>query len=176
MPPSEKKLVYHAVNELLRTTISNTVSGEIIPKAGINLAGSETVSQDASILDNYKHFISLEQLFTHDPEYIIINGEDVFDYIQQNSRLHTLSAYKNNKIFLLPMGISRWGHPHSTEAPLTLMWLAKLIHPDMFVDIDMAEEVKYFYRQFWGAELDDETVSKILSGRGLREWPNFEMP
>ncbi|MCL2816941.1 MAG: ABC transporter substrate-binding protein [Clostridiales bacterium] len=178
MPNSDKKIVYHAVNELLRTTVTNTVSGEIIPQAGIILSGSKATDDDESDRDNYKNFITLEQLFIWDPEYIIINGEDVYDYIysERGSKLHSLSAYKNGKIYLLPMGISRWGHPHSTEGPLTLIWLAKLMHPELFADIDMGEEVKDFYRRFWGAELDDEMVEQMLSGRGLRSWPVFEMP
>jgi len=169
MPNEEKKIVYHAVNELLRTDIANTLSGQWLPMMGIISAGSMTVEGADS---DSKNYISLERLLQIDPEYIIINGADVYDYIysDRGSRLHVLKAYKNDNIYLLPMGVTRWGHPNSLEAPLAMIWVAQLFHPELFTDIDIVKEIKDFYRRFFDYELEDEWVKLILEGRDLRGW------
>ncbi|MCL2816942.1 MAG: ABC transporter substrate-binding protein, partial [Clostridiales bacterium] len=106
---AEKKVVYHALNEILRTDITNTLSGQWIPMMGLTPAGIKEIEGADS---DAKHYVSLEQLLRYDPEYIIINGADVYDYIYSDRgyRLHVLQAYKNDNIYLLPMGVTRWAH------------------------------------------------------------------
>lgn len=162
----EKKTVYHAVNELLRTDINNSLPAEWIPKTGsipVGVSKGETSSNGAN-----KNFMTLEQFFKYNPEYIIINGKDVFDYIQASDRLHVLSAYKNKKIFLMPLGVTRWGHPYSIESPLAILWTAKTIYPEYFKDIDLLQETKDFYIKFFDYKLSDEEAKKILEGRSFK--------
>ncbi len=166
IPEKEKKEVYHAINELLRTDITNTLPGDWIPRIGIKPVGvAEMHGQNT----DKKHFITLEQLFVYDPPYIIVNGEDVMDYIEQSERLHALSAYKNKQIYLLPVGITRFAHTYSIETPLAILWLAKTIYPERFEDINMHEEVRKFYKDIFRTDLNDEKIAMILSGRGLRQ-------
>jgi len=173
MPDEDKRVVYHAVNELLRTNVANSLAGEWMPKMGIIPAVS-VMSDDP--INNNRHFVGLEELLQLDPEYIIINGADVYDYIHspRGERLHVLSAFQNDNIYLLPMGISRWAHHNSLETPLAMKWLAQLVHPDLFEDIDMVEEIKDFYRRFFDYELSRETVELILDGRTFRDWRSFQ--
>lgn len=116
-----------------------------------------------------KNYISLEDLFSYDPDYMIVNGEDVYDYIQQSERLHVLKAWKSSNIYNLPTGISRWGQPNSIETALFVKWLGKTVYPELFEDIDMKEEVREFYKKFTDTDLSDEYIEDILSGRNLRE-------
>ena len=169
MPEEEKRVVYHAVNELLRTNTPHSLSGQWLPKMGVHLAGSQ-VSEESPFSD--RRFINLEELLLLDPEFIIINGANVYDYIRgpQGDRLRLLQAYQNNNIYLLPMGITRWAHTNSIETPLAMKWVAQIVHPYLFEDIDMAEEIKDFYRRFFDFELSDELVTLILEGRALRDW------
>ena len=172
IPEEDQTLVYHSINELLRTEATNSLPGEWIPQIGINLVGAAEVDEEG----DGKNRISLEELMAYDPPHIIINGEDVYDYIEQSEQLHTLTAYKNGTIYLLPYGITRFAHTNSIETPLAMLWLGKTIYPERFEDIDMNEEIKNFYSRFFDTELDDEMVEQILSGRGLRSIKERESP
>lgn len=157
--------LYHAVNELLRGDTEASLSADIIKRMGITQLGVKAMPG----LNDAKNYISLETLFADDPQYIIVNGADVYDYIIQNERLHVLQAYQNNHIYNLPAGISRWGQPYSLETPLFMVWMGKTVYPELFSDIDMKQEMKSYYQIFFNADLSDDVLNQILEGRDLRE-------
>jgi iron complex transport system substrate-binding protein len=172
MPQEDKKVVYHAVNEILRTNITNSLPGEWMPMVGM-IPAIYAQSDDPIGVDRL--IISLEQLLIYDPDYIIITGADVYDYIHSDrgERLQVLSAYRYNRIFLLPMGITRWAHQNSLETPLAMKWLAQTLHPELFADIDMHQAIIDFYRDFFDYDISDEFVEMILDGRTFRDWRAF---
>ena len=45
-----------------------------------------------------------------------------------------------------------------------LLWLATITQPELFDDIDILEEIKYYYREFYEFELTDEQAQKVLDG------------
>ena len=47
-----------------------------------------------------------------------------------------------------------------------VMYVAQILHPDLFEDLDMVEEVKYFYSTFFGYELTDEQAGYLLNRLG----------
>lgn len=161
----EPVTLYHGVNELLRGDTQKSISADIIGQMGIRQLGVK----DMPGLNDAKNYISLETLFSDDPQYIIVNGADVYDYIQQNERLHVLKSYQNNHVYNLPVGISRWGQPYSLETPMFMLWLGKTIYPDLFGDINMKQEMKAYYQTYFDANLSDEVLDQILAGRDLRE-------
>lgn len=162
---SEEITLYHAVNELLRGDTEASLSADIIARMGITQLG--VAAQPG--LNEAKNYISLETLFAADPQYIIVNGADVYDYILQNERLHVLKAYQNQQVYNLPVGISRWGQPYSLETPLFMLWLGKTVYPELFLDIDLKQEMKRYYQTFFEADLSDDILNQILAGRDLRE-------
>lgn len=164
MGESEPVTLYHAVNELLRGDTEKSLSADIIAEMGIQQLGVK----DMPGLNDAKNYIGLETLFSDDPQYIIVNGADVYDYISQNERLHVLKSYQNNHIYNLPVGISRWGQPYSLETPMFMLWLGKTIYPDLFGDIDMIQEMKTYYQTFYDANLSVDSLNQILEGRDLR--------
>ncbi len=163
IPDSSKKTVYHAINELLRTDTKDSLPANWLPLTGVKNVGVS--SGDAA----QKNFISLEQLSFLDPEYIIINGVDVKNYIEASEKLHHLTAYQKGNIILMPLGVSRWGHPYSIETPLAILWTAKTIYPDRFTDIDMLEETKSFYKQFFNYDLSEDEVQRIMEGKDFKK-------
>lgn len=70
-------------------------------------------------------------------------------------------AVINQQVYKFPLGTHRWWPP-SSDAPLALWWVAKVIYPEYFEDIEMEQEIKAYYQQFYGMELSDEAVSQIL--------------
>ena len=44
-----------------------------------------------------------------------------------------------------------------------IYWLATMIYPDLFSDIDINEIMKEFYSEFFDFDLTDEQVQEILN-------------
>ena len=164
IPQQEKVRVYHSINEATRTDIQKSLSGDWTRAAGAyNVAANENLNS----LEG-KYFASLEQILLWNPDVILVNELGVANYILANKQWAPLKAVKNGKVLQMPNGISRWGHPSSPETPLAILWLAKTIYPDKFVDLDIVAETKLFYKEFFGFELSDEVVNRVLFGEGMR--------
>ena len=165
----EKVSVYHSINELLRTDKPDSLSSDWMELAGTHNVAFDIIDADAEFTLTSKSYVALEELLQADPECIIINGGDVYDYIMANERFHNMQAFKNDKIFIIPLGATRWGHPNSMETCMAVLWTASTIYPEYFEDIDMREETKRFYSEVWNYELSDEQVDNILGGRVYKE-------
>lgn len=107
--------------------------------------------------------LSVEQVISWDPDIIIVNSRREIDDLRKDLRLADLSAVRANRIHAIPWGVCGWGY-HTVEHPLTLLWAAKLLHPDRFRDIDLRQELKRFYSGFFSYTLDDEEATDILAG------------
>ena len=103
-----------------------------------------------------------------DPGVILVNEPGVDNYILTNKQWSPLQAVKNKQVYQLPNGVSRWGHTSSPETPLVILWTAKTLYPDLFADLDLVAETKYFYQEFFGIQLSDTEADQILYGGGMR--------
>ena len=52
---------------------------------------------------------------------------------------------------------------------MMMVWLGTIIQPELFADIDIIEEIKYYYREFYEFELTDEQAQKWWMA-GMKEW------
>ncbi len=165
IPAEQRVRVYHSVNEATRTDARDT-----LPADWLAVAGADNVSLDAELrLSGDKYFASIEQILLWDPEVILVNEEGVDEYILENEHWTNLQAVKNRRVYKLPNGISRWGHPGSLETPLAILWTAKTLYPAAFADVDMVQETIDFYQRFFDFAIDRATAERILSGKGVRE-------
>lgn len=164
IPLKDRIRVYHSVNEATRTDPKDS-----LPADWLQVAGAVDVSadKDLKLIEN-KYFASLEQILVWDPDVIIVNESGVADYIMKNKQWASLSAVKNHKVYQMPIGMSRWGHPGSLETPMAILWTAKTLYPELFSDLNLVKETKNFYKEFYNFDLSDETAKKILSGEGMR--------
>ena len=163
IPQEERPSLYHSVNEALRTDIEGSLEAE-----WIGITGVENVSlEDDLFLKKRKTYTTLEQVFVWDPDIIICNESGVNDYILQDPQWSGLRAVREGNVYQIPIGVSRWGHPSSTETSLAILWLAKLLYPDYFEDLDIREEMRDYYYTFYDFKVSEETLDKILSGKGI---------
>ncbi|MDM8533636.1 ABC transporter substrate-binding protein [Clostridiaceae bacterium HSG29] len=160
----EKVRVYHSINEATRTDPLNSVPADWFSKAGCILVST---TSDLKYMDN-DYYASLEQILDWNPEAIFVNEDGVDKYILNDSKWQSIDAVKSEKVYLLPNGVSRWGHPNSLEIPLAMLWTSKKLYPNLFEDLDMNAEVSNFYNDFFNIELDKEEIEKILEGKGMR--------
>ncbi len=163
---TEKKLVFHSVNEAVRTDRIDTLSYEVLKIAGCkNAAGSD----ESLTLNGGKAYATVEQIYAWDPDVILANEPDAAAYFRSDSKFSGLRAVREGKVCQLPVGISRWAHPGSIESPLAALYVAKLLYPEQFEDIDMHREIKEFYDTYFTISLSEEEITHILEGQGMRE-------
>ena len=156
--------LYHSVNEAVRTDKPGSYCAEWIAHTKV-----VNVSLESGALqtEGEKSYTTLEQIYAWDPDIIICNEAQVDDYILTDEKWQGLTAVTEGRVYQIPIGVTRWGHPNSVETPLALLWLAQLLYPDRF-DIDMDEEIRQFFETFYGFAIDDEWIEAIKEGDNMR--------
>ena len=169
IPDSERVRLYHAVNEANRTDAAGTLEADWTKAAGvINVSvGSNTLKKNGN-----KFYTDMEQILVWDPEVIIVNENGVDEEILTDKKWAPLTAVKDKKVYAVPVGISRWGHPGGLETPLAVLWTAKTVYPKYFQELDLEAEVKHFYKRFFNMDLNHKMIQRILANKGMREASN----
>ncbi len=85
-----------------------------------------------------------------------------------------MEAVLNDDVYLLPTGISRWGHSTSLETPLAMLWALKTLYPEYSESIDLKSYTKMFYEELFEYDLTDEELESILRGVDMRRAKNLE--
>jgi len=125
-------------------------------------AGGRSVTDDGRIGEAFN--FSIEQILAWNPEVIIVTSESEIANVYGDARLANVSAIKDKRVYAIPMGVHVWGN-RTVEQPLTVLWAAKLFHPDLFSDVAMDDEVRDFYSKFFKVDLNRDDANTILAGR-----------
>lgn len=164
LPESEKIRVYHSINEAVATVGKGTLPEDWMKVAGgidVSLAGNLTREEE-------KYYTTLEQILAWNPDVILCNVEETAAYIRTQAAWQNLSAVKKSKVYLMPVGISRWGHTTSTETPLAIVWTAQTLYPKLCKNIDLKALMREFYSNCFEYNVTDEQIDQILKGQGMR--------
>lgn len=165
IPDDQRVRLYHSVNEALRTDAAGTIEADWTRAAGVvNVSVGDRLHARGD-----KFFAGMEQVLIWNPEVIIVNEAGVDQLILQDKKWAAIKAVREKKVFPIPVGISRWGHPGSLETPLAILWTAKTVYPDLFSDMDLELEIKRFYHRFFDLSLTDEMVQRVLNNQGMRQ-------
>ncbi len=168
IPRDQQVRLFHSVNEPRRTDAPGTIEADWTRAAGVN-----NVSVGPALHGNgNKNFADIEQILIWDPEIIIVNEDGVAQEILSDKKWSPIQAVLDKRVFSIPVGISRWGHPGGLETPLAILWTAKTVYPDLFQDIDLKQEVSQFYLTFFNLDLDDAMIERILGNKGMRSGPS----
>jgi iron complex transport system substrate-binding protein len=168
LPETEIPRVYHAVNEATRTAIPRSLSTGWLDVLGVvNVVETETPGAMEG-----KQTVSLEQILLWDPDVILVNEPATRKQILADRPFAPLRAVRQKRVYLLPIALSRWGHPGSIETPLAILWASKTLYPQHFETLDIAAETRLFYERFFNHRLSDEKVGQILDGRLERKPKN----
>lgn len=156
--------VFHSVNEAIRTDPQDSICAEIMQRAKVEdiSAARGTASTDKNA------YVTLEEIYKWDPEAFIANEYAVTDYILTDSKWSGLTAVKQERVYTLPVGATRWCHPGSMEAHMGVLAVALQFYPEKFEDFDIREYTADYYSEHFGLELEDEMIDKILAGEGMR--------
>ncbi len=113
--------------------------------------------------------VNMEQVYEWNPEVLFLNSfsaytpEDLYENTAVDGHDWSgIKAVQNKRVYKIPLGMYYW-FPPSSDSPLMLQWMAKQMHPDLFEDLDIEQEVREYYAQFYGIELTDEQLDLILN-------------
>ena len=136
-----------------------TFSQNSYPHYLVELAGGYYVAKDTP--EEMNSTLTIEQIMFWDPEIIFMGRMDDMAIIKDNPAWSGMTALKNDAVYLCPSGVFNWDY--SGESVLLMLYLAKHIQPELFVDLDIKEEIRYYYSNFYGYDLTPEQIQLILN-------------
>ncbi|MBT3271961.1 MAG: ABC transporter substrate-binding protein [Spirochaetales bacterium] len=132
----------------------------------VEKAGGIPVWKDENRGDGWKK-VNLEQVAVWDPDYIFVISYRspalaVIEDLNDRIGLGILRAATEKHILPFPADYYSWDQPDPRWI-LGLLWMARTLHPESFPEMDIAEEVKYFYSELYG--LEDSVIEKEILSR-----------
>lgn len=161
--------VAKAVSATPRKVLVISVTAKELSAWGRNMPQNEVITLIGGVnvaakdIDGYKP-VSIEQILTWNPDVIIVEGNEADRAILDTNAWKGVSAVKNGKIAVSPLGIFAWARLGS-ELALYIPWLAKTVYPERYPMIDMLHETKSFYSEYFKYELTDDEARRILSAQ-----------
>lgn len=155
IPASQRPKVYYVTGRNVFGTQGRYSLGHWL----VEMAGGTFVAKD---LTQYLVDVSMEQIITWNPDVIVVGGLTSPDAILTDPRWQEIKAVKEKRIYTAPEGVFIWGHG-SSEVFLFVMYLAKILHPDQFRELNLEQEVKDYYAQFYHYNLSNDEVNRILN-------------
>ncbi|SHI18701.1 substrate-binding protein [Sporobacter termitidis DSM 10068] len=158
IPDSGRIRVLPIRSDMTQVYGNNCVWGYVVEMAGgINLSADSTASTGKFFVD-----VDAEQIVKWDPDYIFqinMSGNadgktlDSYKAWAADQRYAKMKAIQSGDVYLIPSGIEQWDC--ATEAPLCVLWMAKVMYPDLFKDIDVKAYAEQFYATFLNYKLTD---------------------
>lgn len=112
--------------------------------------------------------VTLEQIYKWNPDIILMTNFTAFfpDDLYKNTvgsyDWSGVSAVQDRKVFKMPLGMYRSYTP-GIDTPITLLWLAKTVYPELFADIDITKTTVEYYEIVFGVKLTDKQAESIFS-------------
>jgi iron complex transport system substrate-binding protein len=149
------KVFYASGANALATDGKDTLADTWIHDAGdINVASAHGLA-------GMNKSVTMEDLIQWNPDVVIASSTQAADNLQNDPRWKQISAVKNGRIYVNPCGLYLWSI-RSTEVAIQTLWVATVLHPELFKDIDMVTETQRFYKQFFRYDLDADEANSIL--------------
>lgn len=118
--------------------------------------------------ENSNAVINMEQVYEWDPDVILITNfttaqpDDLYNNTIGSYDWSSVKAVVDKQVYKMPLGTYRSYTP-STDTPVTFLWMAKTVYPELFEDIDITAEVKDYYQEMYGVTLTDEQVDLMYN-------------
>lgn len=117
--------------------------------------------------------VNMEQVYRWNPDIIFMTNftsshpKDLYKNTVSTYDWSKISAVENKKVYKMPLGIYRSYTP-GADTPMTLLWLAKTVYPNLFSDIDLNKQVKDYYKKVFGIELTNEQIASIFTSPSIK--------
>lgn len=117
--------------------------------------------------------VTMEQLLQWNPDVLVVEtpggdqglaantARSVISEFEKAPGWKSLKAVQTNRVYLNPQGLYPWERFGPEEA-LQIQWIAKMLHPDLFKDVDIRAETRSFYQKFFDYQVTDADLDQIL--------------
>ena len=112
--------------------------------------------------------VTMEQVYAWNPDRILITNftsaqpDDLYNNTIGNYDWSVIDAVINKKVSKMPLGMYR-SYTCGADTPVTLLWLAKTVYPELFKDIDITAETIKYYKEAFGITLTQKQAEKIFA-------------
>ena len=149
-------------NDSTITTSGNNFFGQWWADAvnAVNVGGEMETNNSTAV--------SLEQVYAWNPATILITN---FNAAQPETLYNNevgaydwsgIDAVRDHKVYKMPLGMYR-SYTCGVDTPVTLLWIAKTVYPELFADVDITAETRAYYKDVFGIELTDEQAEMIFA-------------
>lgn len=131
----------------------------LIAEWWMKAGGARSVTDDGRSTETLS--LTTEMVVGADPDVVMVADPKDVDALKADANLSQLRAVKEGRIFVTPVGAHIWGN-RTSEQPLSVLWAATRLHPDLFPEAELRVTVHGFYRDVFGVDLTDEQLTAIL--------------
>ncbi len=145
-------------SDILQVFGNNCIWGYVVEMAGgVNLSGESTKDTGKFFAD-----VDAEQIVKWNPDIMFqinFNGaldeksSENYNNWAKDERFSNMKALKSGDLYLIPTGIDYWSA--AIEAPICVLWMADMMYPEKFEDIDVKKYTEDFYKEFLDYEMND---------------------
>lgn len=158
IPEAERVTVLPIRSDITQVFGNNCIWGYVVEMAGgRNLSGDVTANTGKFFAD-----VDAEQIVKWNPDMMFqinFNGEFTPEVAgiatgwATDQRFAGMKAFESKRVYLTPKGIDYWNA--AIEAPLAVLWMAQIMYPDRFTDVDVKQKAAEFYKAFLGYDLTE---------------------
>ena len=129
--------------------------------------GAKNAAEEITV-DNANAKITMEQIYNWNPDVVFITNftpampDDIYSGKIGGRSWNNVKAAKTGDVYKMPLGSYRSYTP-GADTPVTLLWLAQKVYPELFKDINIEKEVKDYYSKLYGIELTEEQIKRMYS-------------
>ncbi|MEN6390784.1 MAG: ABC transporter substrate-binding protein [Syntrophomonas sp.] len=147
----KKKVVYGSV--------STFTQPHLIGEWWIPAAGGISVTDNGRTTASLTY--TLEDLLKWNPDVMILSDKAITKDVIADARLASISAVKNQQIFVVPCVAHVWGN-RTPEQPLTILWTINKLYPQLETTDALKQDISYFYSHFFKINLTDDQLKEII--------------
>ena len=135
----------------------------------MNAIGAVNVAEE--LTQDNQVSVNMEQVYEWDPDKILITNfttalpEDIYGNTIGNCNWSGIEAVADKEVYKMPLGMYRSYTP-GADTPVTLLWMAKTVYPQLFEDIDITEYTIDYYEAVFGITLTKEQAESIFVPAG----------
>lgn len=157
LPEGQRLKVYHSMGSALITSGRPSLNQDWMDLAGARNVAAEWFSKEK----NSAGEVPLEKIAQANPDVIVAMNRRDAEIIRRSAQWQGIAAVQKQRVYVNPKGLFWWCRETSEEA-LQFLWLAKTLYPQRFQDIDMQQETRRFYFDFFGISLSEQQLQAIL--------------
>ena len=145
----------------LRSSDLKVQGNDNFMKEVLEICGAENVAADVDST------VTMEEVLKMDPDIIFLSDfdeftpEDLYENKIDGQDWSNVSAVKNRRVYKTPLGVYRFDAP-GVETPLMMLWMGKIISPDVFKEYEIDKSFKSYYEEYFNYKLTDKDLNSVL--------------